>query len=562
MKQEQKNNFLGAWLVKEGVISQQQLDEALKDQSFKGQKGLLGRILVQKGYCTDEDISRVIAKRAGIPFISLENYDIDAAAVSTVAADAIKRYRALPIGFDRDRLVVAIQHPNDIVALDDLRILTGYDIKPVVVPDSELDAAIDKYTRAGMGFEQEGEEESQAEEPVFDRQADVGDRPAVQLANMILAQAVSAKASDVHIEPFEKHLRIRFRIDGVLHDVLQPPKKLHPSLVSRIKVMANMDIAERRVPQDGRMSLKIEGRNIDIRVASLPGSFGERLTLRLLDRSGSIIGLEKLGLAPAILNKYRNQLKIPYGLILVTGPTGSGKSTTMYASLATIDTLAKNVITVEDPVEYRIDGISQIQVNPKAGLTFATGLRSILRNDPDIIMVGEIRDRETATIAVESALTGHLVLATLHTNDAPGAISRLLEMGIEPYLIASSLACVLAQRLARVLCPHCKKEYYASREEIKSSLEDFPLADGEAGLKLYRPGSCIRCSNTGYRGRVGVYELLTVSEKIQRLALEKRSAAEIKKIAVAEGMITLRQDGFQKVKQGVTSLEEILRVVV
>ncbi len=561
MKQNQKSNFLGTWLVIEGIITQEQLEEALNNQDFKGRKGLLGNKLVQMGFCTDEDISRIVAKRAGIPFILLGDYNIDAAAVSTLAMDAVKRYRALPIGFDKDKLVVAIQHPNDIVALDDLRILTGYDITPVVVPDSELEAAIDKFTRAGMGFEKESENETQAEEPVFEQQDSIGDKPAVHLANLILSQAVSAKASDVHIEPFEKQLRIRFRIDGVLHDVMQPPKKLHPSLVSRIKVMANMDIAERRVPQDGRMSLKIEGRNIDIRVATLPSSFGERLTLRLLDRSGSIISLEKLGLTPVILKKYLNQLKIPYGFILVTGPTGSGKSTTLYASLATIDKVEKNVITVEDPVEYRIDGISQIQINPKAGLTFATGLRSILRNDPDIIMVGEIRDKETATITVESALTGHLVLATLHTNDAPGAISRLLEMDIEPYLIASSLACVLAQRLARVLCPSCKKEYYISRDEIKT-IEDFPLDDNETRVKLYRPGSCIKCSNTGYRGRVGVYELLTVSEKIQRMSLEKRSAAEIREVAVTEGMVTLRQDGLTKVKQGITSLEEILRVVV
>ncbi|BAF59326.1 MAG: Flp pilus assembly complex ATPase component TadA [Pelotomaculum sp.] len=560
MKNGQKSNLLGEWLVREGVITREQLEEVLNRQDFKKQKMLLGKRLVQLGYCTEDDVSRVIAKRAGIPFVSLENYSIDAAAVSTVPPDAIKRYKALPVGFDQDKLVVAIQHPNNIVALDDLRILTGYEIKPVVVPDSELEVAIEKYTRAGMDFDLESEGEPQLEDEAMEAD-DLLDRPAVQLANMILSQAVSAKASDIHIEPFEKQLRVRFRIDGVLHDVMQPPKKLHPSLVSRIKVMANMDIAERRVPQDGRMSLKIDGKAVDVRVASLPGSFGERLTLRLLDRSGSIMTLEKLGLVPAVLKKFRARLSNPYGFILVTGPTGSGKSTTLYASLASINTVEKNVITVEDPVEYRIEGINQVQINPKAGLTFATGLRSILRNDPDIIMVGEIRDRETATIAVEAALTGHLVLATLHTNEAAGAISRLLEMGIEPYLIASSLVCVLAQRLARVLCPSCKVEHYMSREELKN-IEGFPLEENESGVKIYRPGSCMRCSNTGYRGRIGVFELLDVSEKIQRLTLEKRSAAEIKEAAVGEGMITLRQDGLMKVRQGITSLEEILRVVM
>jgi type IV pilus assembly protein PilB len=560
-KHKQINNFLGARLVADGIISQGQLDDALSAQNMeKGKRGLLGKTLVRLGYCTEDDIARAIARRAGIPFISLETYTVDAAAVATIPIEVAKRYHALPIAFEGNRLVVVMQQPYDIMALDDLRILTGYDIKPVIAPDSELDAAMEKYSRAGLGFEHEVDDEAPVEDAGVEMD-ESGERPAVQLANMIIAQAVGAKASDVHIESYEKYLRVRFRIDGVLHDTMQPPRRMHASLVSRLKVMANMDIAERRIPQDGRMSLRLEGRNIDIRVASLPGSYGERVTMRLLDRSGSIITLEQLGIDPAILSRYKESIKLPYGFVLVTGPTGSGKSTTLYASLAAVDKVAKNVITVEDPVEYRMEGINQIQINPKAGLTFASGLRSILRSDPDIIMVGEIRDKETARIAVESALTGHLVLSTLHTNDAAGAVSRLTEMEIEPFLTASSLACVMAQRLVRKLCSNCKASYVMTRQELEA-VPGFPLQEGEDKIILYRPSGCMRCSNTGYRGRLGVYELLNVSEKIQRLTLERKSAREIKDTAVAEGMVTLRRDGLLKVRQGVTSLEEIMRVIL
>ncbi|MFZ5596500.1 MAG: GspE/PulE family protein [Bacillota bacterium] len=546
-------------LVNAGVITQAQLEEALYLQKMdKNGGGLLGKTLVRLGYCTEDQIAKEIAKNAGVMFVSLESFQVDPAAVSSMPAEAAKRYKALPIGFDGDKLIVAMQNPNDILAMDDIRILTGYDIKPVFVADSELEASIERYSRGSMRVEVE-EEEVEAEVEV--EEADTSSKPAVQLANMIISQAVAANASDIHIEPYEKYLRVRFRIDGVLHDMIEPPRKMHASLVSRIKVMANMDIAERRIPQDGRFSLKLEGKTVDLRVASLPSSYGERITMRLLDRSGRMITLEELGVAPDILARYREVIKYPYGMILVTGPTGSGKSTTLYASLSAVDRIQKNVITVEDPVEYRLDKMSQIQINPKAGLTFASGLRSILRCDPDIIMVGEIRDRETARIAIESAMTGHLVFSTLHTNDAPGAISRLGEMDVEPFLTASSLSCVLAQRLARVLCPHCKEEYVLEGSELEK-IKDFPLENGERSVKLYRPKGCIRCSNTGYKGRIGIYELLFVSENIQRLTLERRSAGEIREAAIAEGMITLRQDGLAKVKQGITSLEEIMRVVL
>ena len=358
-------------------------------------------------------------------------------------------------------------------------------------------------------------------------------------------------------------MRVRFRIDGVLHDVMHPPRRMHASLISRIKVMASMDIAERRVPQDGRMTLKIEGRTIDIRVASLPSSFGERLTLRLLDRSAELLTLEDLGVSPAILSKYTEAVNLPYGFVLVTGPTGSGKSTTLYASLQTVDRVQKNVITVEDPVERRMNGINQVQVNPRAGLTFASGLRSILRCDPDIIMVGEIRDKETARIGIESALTGHLVFATLHTNDAAGAISRLTEMDVEPYLTASAVVCVIAQRLARVLCPHCKVPYEITRGEAEE-IEGFPVEPDDEQVTLYRsnPDGCLRCSDTGYQGRIGLFEVLFVTEEIQRMTLERRSSSEIKRQAIADGMVTLRQDGLKKVRDGFTSIEEVMRVVL
>jgi type IV pilus assembly protein PilB len=560
---------LGKRLVEEGVVTKEQLQEASRHKELKeGEKGLLGRVLVRLGYCTEEDVAKIVAKRAGVNFISLENYPMDASAMVSISAEAARRYRALPIDFtEDDRLLVALEQPLDILALDDLRVLSGYNIEPVVVTDSELEAAIKNYSQSSVDVEHEVEDDSESDEGderAIDSPVDgEKERPAVQLANMILMQAVNAKASDIHIEVYEKNLRVRFRIDGVLHDVMSPPKILHGALVSRFKIMSNINIAERRIPQDGRMSVKIEGKTVDVRVASLPASFGERLTLRLLERSGRIITLEELGVADTILEKYKNLVALPYGFIPVTGPTGSGKSTTLYASLGAVDRVEKNVITVEDPVEYRMEGINQIQINPKAGLTFASGLRSILRSDPDIVMVGEIRDKETARIAIESALTGHMVFTTLHTNDAAGAISRLTEMGVEPYLTASSVVGIMAQRLARKLCVQCREEYTIT-QEMAEQIPDFPLDPGRKKYVLAKPksGGCMRCSGTGYTGRLGMYELLEVTEGIQRMTLEKKSSSEIKRLAVSEGMITLRQDGLAKVKEGITSIEEVLRVIV
>ncbi|MBS3983937.1 MAG: Flp pilus assembly complex ATPase component TadA [Dethiobacter sp.] len=564
---ENMQELLGKRLIQDGIITQEQLEEALRHRDLKkGEKGLLGRILVKLEYCTEEDVSRIVAERAGVQFLSLESYPLDAAAMLHVSPEAARRYRALPIAFAPDgKLLVAMQQPLDILALDDLRVLTGYNIQPVVVTDSELDAAIKNYGQSCLNIEHARDDRPtvEADDAATVTTEEGTERPAVQLANVILTQAVTQKASDVHIEAYEKILRVRFRIDGVLHDVMSPPRQLHGSLVSRFKIMAKMNIAERRIPLDGRMSVKIEGKTVDVRVASLPASFGERLTLRLLERTERTITLEELGVAPNILASYKKLVSLPYGFIPVTGPTGSGKSTTLYASLGAVDRTAKNVITVEDPVEYRMEGINQVQINPKAGLTFASGLRSILRSDPDIVMVGEIRDRETARIAIEAALTGHMVFTTLHTNDAAGAISRLTEMGVEPYLTASSVVGIMAQRLARLLCQQCK-EYYLITREMAEAIPGFPLNPAEETVALQRPksGGCMRCSGTGYSGRMGIYELLVVTEEIQRLALEQKSSSEIQRMAVAQGMQTMRQDGLMKAKQGLTSIEEVLRVIV
>ncbi len=568
MDRKLRRNFLGRRLVEAGVITEDQLREALTDQRAQGvDKELLGKVLVEQGACTEEDIARAVAEQAGVPWVTLEEYPIDPAATATLSAKDAQKYRALPVAFRDRKLVVAMRYPTDIVALDDLRALTGFDIEPIVVTDTDLDRFIERYAHSSMDVTAAAEEEDlegePAEDEVVDTDADDVQRPAVQLANMILTQAVRDEASDIHIEAHERSMRIRFRIDGVLHDVMHPPRRMHASLISRIKIMASMDIAERRLPQDGRMTLNIEGRAIDVRVASLPTSFGERLTLRLLDRGDRLFTLEEMGMPPGVLDDFQEAIDLPYGFILVTGPTGSGKSTTLYASLQAVDSVTNNVITVEDPVERRMDEINQVQINPQAGLTFASGLRSILRCDPDIIMVGEIRDKETARIAIESALTGHLVFATLHTNDAAGAVSRLTEMDVEPYLTASSLVCVVAQRLARRLCSHCREAYEMDAGEIEG-LVGLAEGSGEDSVLLYRAkdGGCSNCSFTGYRGRIGLYEILFVDDEIQRLTLERRSASEIKKAATAAGMTTLRQDGLQKLLDGITSLEEIMRVVL
>jgi len=538
MKSKVYSNFLGDELVKRGIITEQQLKEALEfqKQNISGsKKGLLGQTLVTLGYCTEEDIAKVMASRTGLSYLSLSSMPINMRAANTITPEIADRYKLLPVGFNENKLLVAMMNPADIIAIDDLKLITGYDIQPVVVPDSELKAAIEQFCNTNINFDKEDEEQEQDVE--IDEYIE---KPAVQLANQILSQSVKAGASDIHIEPQEKKLRIRYRIDGVLHEIMQQPLSIHPALVSRIKVMANMDIAERRIPQDGRITMKLDGRVIDVRVASMPSVYGEKITMRVLDRSSKMITLPELGFTPDQLQRFYNIVNKPYGFILITGPTGSGKSTTLYATLAELNSVDKNIITLEDPIECRMEGLTQVQVNVKAGITFASGLRAILRSDPDIIMVGEIRDHETARISVESAMTGHLVLSTLHTNDSAGAVTRLADMEIEPYLTVSSLIGVVAQRLARVLCPNCKIKYRIGVNELKSSLPDFPIDENETSVELYKPGECMECNGTGYKGRIGIFEILEVTDNIRKMILNRASTADIMKAAVSEGMITMR----------------------
>jgi type IV pilus assembly protein PilB len=552
-------SYLGNQLIKLGKITPDELDRALLEQKKleeSGNKGRLGQILVDMGYCTQEDVALAMAEKCGSIFCNLSTYAVDITAMSLISPEMSQKYQALAIGFEDDRLLVALMNPNDLIALDDLRILTGYEIIPVVVSDKELISAIRKYTHDSSDIEQEDE----LDDINIANENEDDEKPAVLLTNQIFSMAVSAGVSDVHIEPQEKHTRVRFRIDGVMHEIMQQPTRIHASLVSRIKVLANMDIAERRIPQDGRITLRIDGKTVDIRVASLPSAYGEKLTLRILDRSDRLITLSELGFPDSQLQKYNETIKRPYGFILITGPTGSGKSTTLYATLAKLNSVDKNIITLEDPIERRMDGLNQIQINEKAGMTFASGLRAILRNDPDIIMVGEIRDFETAKIAVESALTGHLVISTLHTNDSASAITRLSDMGVERYLTSSALAGVVGQRLMRVLCQNCKRPYKLSRDEVLSSIPDFPIEHDENEVELYHARGCIACNRTGYKGRIGIYEFLPVDENLQRLIITNASVSEIQSYAIDNGMITMRSDGLMKVKNGISSVEELLRV--
>lgn len=560
MRPESARTHVGRFLVETGEITLEQLEIALKKQEqWQDRKLFLGQVLVELGFATEAAVARGVAAQAGVPFITLEDYPVDEKAAKLLEPEVIRRYQALPIGFEDGALLIAMAQPRNIISIEDLRLLTGLEVRPVLVTDSELMMQMEKHLRPQMNVEEAFEEEDELNMMAT---ADLGDKPAVRLANLIIGQGVQAKASDIHIEPLERSLRVRFRIDGVLHEVMHPPRHLHHSLVSRIKVMSNMDIAERRIPQDGRATLKVDDRLVDIRVASLPAAYGEKITLRVLDRRSKLLTLADLGFPQDKIGDLNKTINLPYGLILVTGPTGSGKSTTLYAILNALNQVDKHIITIEDPVERRIDGVNQMQVNPQAGVTFPTGLRSILRNDPDIVMVGEIRDHETARMAVESSLTGHLVLSTLHTNDAAGAITRMNDMGIEPYLTASSLVCVIAQRLARTLCSYCKNPYEIPISELLKSVPDFAEDQVEGLVRLYKPKGCVHCSKTGYQGRMGIYEILLVSDMIADLTLQKRSTNEIKEAAVQEGMSTLRQQGLAAVKKGLTSLEEIQRVIV
>jgi type IV pilus assembly protein PilB len=557
-----KTKSLGDILVEEGLLSRDKLDQAEEEQQRVGKS--LGRVLVDMNLVKEADLVSALARQVGLEFVDLTEAQIDPAAASLLPEQVSRRYRALPIGFDGTRLIVAMSDPANVFALDDIRTITGMEIKPVVATASDVEAAIRRYGQFEQSVEDIATEASSAAtddgRDLDDMPAAVEEAPIVKLVNLLITQAVTDRASDIHIEPMEKDIRIRYRIDGVLHEVMRSPKNIQNGLISRLKVMADINIAERRIPQDGRVGLVVGGRAVDLRLATLPTVYGEKVVIRILDKTSVLLELEDLGFSEFAYKRFEEAFRKPYGTLLVTGPTGSGKSTTLYATLNIINTLDRNIITVEDPVEYRLPGINQIQVNPKAGLTFATALRSILRADPDVVLIGEIRDAETAVIGVEAALTGHLVLSTLHTNDAASAITRMIEMGVEPYLVASSLDSTLAQRLARRLCSHCREAYEPSEVELKEA--GFPEELAEQVDELYRPAGCSRCGKTGYRGRLGLYEVMPMTEEIERLTVEHGSSDDIRRVAVEQGMVTLRQDGLEKVAAGLTSMEEIFRVVV
>jgi general secretion pathway protein E len=538
---------------------------------FQGQKEKgksLESFLVQKGVIEEEDLLKALAVKLRIPYLKdLEADGVDPSLVSKVPIAFSKKHKVVPLKMENGVLTVATLDPLNYEPLDDLRVILGCgEVRAVLSSEREVLKAINRFyeQRADTPEEMIQSMDTESSDRLLQELEETEDllevsdeAPVIKLVNLILFQAVKERASDIHIEPFQKELKVRYRIDGILYQRFDPPKRYQSAIISRLKVMAKLDIAEKRLPQDGRIPIKIADKDIDIRVSIIPTTFGERVVLRLLDKSSVLFGLEEIGLSPDQLETLEDLIHRANGILLVTGPTGSGKTTTLYAALSRINSPDKNIITIEDPVEYQLWGIGQIQVNPKIGLTFAHGLRSVLRHDPDVILVGEIRDVETAEIAIQSALTGHLVFSTLHTNDAASAVTRLVDMGIEPFLVASVVRAIVAQRLIRVLCPECKEGYVPEAE----ALGEVGLAMSQLeGRMLYRGKGCPACSETGYRGRTGIYEILLVSEAIRQLTMKKADSTSIGRKAVEEGMSTLREDGARKVIAGITTLEEVVRV--
>jgi type IV pilus assembly protein PilB len=554
---------LGSLLIEEGLLTDAQLDAAVAEQARTGKP--LGRLLIEQGTISEAELVRTLAHQVGLEFVDLGDRTIDGSVAALVNEALARRYQAIPIGWEDGKLVVAMADPSNVFAVDDIRALAGAEVRTVVATASQIIETIERCYR----IDGEVDEMMQAATDEADDDADlsslsevVEDAPIVKFVNLLVNQAVGDRASDIHIEPNESDLRIRFRIDGVLHEVMRSPRNIQAGVISRLKVMADINIAERRVPQDGRISMKVSGRSIDLRVATLPTVYGEKVVMRILDKSHAVLKLEDLGFLEEAHSRFEGSYTKPYGTILVTGPTGSGKSTTLYATLNQLNTPDRNIITVEDPVEYRLPGINQVQIHTKAGLTFAGALRSILRADPDIVLVGEIRDMETAVIAIEAALTGHLVLSTLHTNDAASTPMRLVEMGVEPFLVTSALDCVVAQRLARKLCEKCKEPFQPTEAELVEA--GWPTESLETGEwpTLHKAIGCSACGRTGYRGRFGIHEVMAMSEEIERLVIERRSSEDIQKVALMQGMVSMRSDGLRKAANGLTSLEEIFRVVV
>ena len=568
---------LGDLLVESGLITKEQLQEALEVQKQDNER--LGTILVKLGYLTEEEITSFLSKQYGIPAVNLEHFEISEDVIKRIPSDIARKYMLIPITRTGSTLTVAMADPTNIYALDDIKFLTGLNVEPVVASELSIKKAIDKYYGSETQIELrkvvedlEGDFGDEADlEVVEDEEeidldslvASVEEAPVVKFVNMMLIDAVKKGASDIHVEPYEKYYRVRFRIDGILHEVMKPPLNMKDAITSRIKIMSKLDIAEKRLPQDGRIKLKmkLEGKKkeLDFRVSVLPTLFGEKIVMRILDPEKLMLDMTKLGFEQESLDKFESAIAKPYGMVLVTGPTGSGKTNTLYSAISQLNKPETNIMTAEDPVEFNLPGINQVNVRDEIGLTFAAALRSFLRQDPNIILVGEIRDFETAEIAIKAALTGHLVLSTLHTNDAPSTISRLMNMGIEPFLVATSVNLICAQRLVRRVCKNCKEEVKVP----KKTLLDIGFKEEELkGLKIYKGKGCDVCNGTGYKGRVGLYEVMEVSDTIKDLILSGATALDLREQAIKEGMITLRRSGLIKIRDGVTSIEEVLRETV
>jgi len=568
-------------LIRENKITEEQLQKVMAQGNGKS----IGRRLVEMGYLAEEEMLKIMSGTLNIPYIKISELKENPEASSNSGEAAIslkdipkiddripvkfmKEYKIFPLKIDNNTLTLTMADPLDIPTMDEIRLITGYVIKICISGENEILDAIEKHYGTGATTMERiigdmSEEEidlmgGEAEEETEHLKDLASEAPVIKLVNLIINRAVEIGASDIHVEPFEGDLKIRYRVDGVLHDMESPPKKLQSAVISRIKIMSKLNIAERRLPQDGRIRFKSMGKNIDMRVSTLPTIYGESIVMRILDRGGVVLELEKLGFPSKELKQFENLISKPYGMLLVTGPTGSGKTTTLYTALHKINSPDIKIITIEDPVEYQMYGINQLHVKPQIGLTFANGLRSIVRQDPDVIMVGEIRDPETADIAIQSALTGHMVFSTVHTNDAAGAITRLQDMGVESFLMSSAILGVLAQRLVRVICKNCKTPVKLE----SGAMDELGVKEGLASFTVYEGKGCDECSNTGYRGRVGIFELLIINDDIRRLILQKTSANIIKEKAREHGMITLREDGWNKVKQGITTISEVLRVTL
>jgi type II secretion system protein E len=553
--------LLGALLVEDGLLTREQLDVALAEQRRAGAGKRLGEILVGLRFLTEAQLLTALSRQLDCPIVDLGAEPPDRKALEIVPSEFALRHVLVPLRQNDETLVVAMADPLDIHAIDDLRMLTGLDIAPMLASAADIRRVCEQYYMSKMIQDvKEAERAVDDDESldIADLQKMAKEELVIQMVNLIINQAIQDRASDIHIEPFDRELRVRYRIDGVLHEVSSPPKRFHAAVISRIKILSDLNIAERRLPQDGRMRIRSAGRQIDLRISTIPTVYGESCVMRILDKQTAVLGLTELGMDRTMFEHFRRLIQEPHGIILVTGPTGSGKTTTLYAALSEIYSIEKKIITVEDPVEYQLNGINQIQVHPEIGLAFSAGLRSIVRQDPDIIMVGEIRDKETADISIQAALTGHLVFSTLHTNDAAGAVSRLLDMGAEPFLVASSLIGTVAQRLVRQNCPRCREPY----EEKPEVLHEIGITPEQVKREpLVRGVGCSECRGVGFRGRSGIYEMLTIDENVRTMITRREPASHIKQYVMKEqGMVSMLMDGREKVLQGHTTVQEVLRV--